>query len=183
MARNPDQKTDRPSLGLTWTRLSRAALISSLSLIPLSQVFAAPLPTALTTAISQTTPQLNRSQLSQAQLKQSTSDVLPIPLAIVQPNGSTITIQVINATGAELNYQVIGDTQFRVLGAQSQATLQDLSIPTTVTFRRNDGGLVTATIETSSAAGELTLILQQTSDFTADRTALRVEPNGSVYLN
>lgn len=130
------------------------------------------------------TPTLNSTEsTSSVQTKQSQPDQLPIPLAIVRLDSSTLDIRMINASGAELNYQVIGDTDFRLLNAQSDITLQDLSIPTTITFRRSDGGLLTPTIEVNNSEGTLTLILQPTEDFASDRTALRIEPTGAVYLN
>lgn len=147
-------------------RLSVSLLVSGVTLGSLLPTIATPL-----------------NQFEPAQVKQTSPDALPIPLAIVRPNGTTISIQMINATGAELNYQVIGDTQFRSLGAQAEVTLQDLTVPTTITFRRNDGGLISATIEANNPSGTLVLILQATEDFAVDRTALRIEPDGAVYLN
>ncbi|MBD2462809.1 hypothetical protein H6G89_17355 [Oscillatoria sp. FACHB-1407] len=176
MTKSIFQQSDRPSKPGMKTWLSWALLAGGLSLVP-SQVVASPLLQGDMTAAQTTAERVS------PHLKQTQPDVLPIPLAIVQPNGNAITIQVINATGAELSYQVIGDTQFRALGAQSQATLQDLGIPTTLTFRRNDGGLISPTIEANNSTSTLTLILQATEDFTVDRTALRIEPTGAVYLN
>jgi hypothetical protein len=89
----------------------------------------------------------------------------------------------VNETNAPISYQVIGDTKPRTLAGKSQVLLQDLNVPATVTFHRQDGGLLTVTAQNPSAQGILRLRMRETTDFGMDRSALRIEHNGGVFLN
>ncbi|NEQ23929.1 MAG: hypothetical protein F6K28_33290 [Microcoleus sp. SIO2G3] len=108
--------------------------------------------------------------------------VLPPPLLIVTPVNQRVSVQVINETGAAIDYEVIRDTQYRSLGGNSQITLRTLSTPTTLTFRRQDGGLLQASLR-STTAGLLELRLSATTDFSRDRTTLTIDETGGVFLN
>ncbi|MBH8563698.1 hypothetical protein I8748_16115 [Nostoc sp. CENA67] len=94
-----------------------------------------------------------------------------------------VNIKLINNTAANVTYEVIGDTAPRSLQGKSDVTLQNLTAPITVTFQRQDGGLLLVTPQPSSEPGMLEVTFQETTDIKADRRALRIEPNGSVYLN
>jgi hypothetical protein len=107
---------------------------------------------------------------------------LPAPAVIVAPVGNRVSIAMINQTGAPIDYEVIGDTQYRSLGGTSEILLQNLSVPTTLTFRRQDGGLLQASLQTT-AAGVLELRLSATTDFSRDRTALTIDRAGGVFIN
>jgi hypothetical protein len=103
-------------------------------------------------------------------------------VAAVSPSDGRVTIRLINNTNAPISFQAIGDTQIRTLAGRSEIALQGLRIPTTVTFYRQDRGLLMVTPK-SSESGVLEVTMQETTDFAMDRTALRIENNGSVYLN
>lgn len=107
---------------------------------------------------------------------------LPAPAVIVAPVGNRVSIAMMNETGAPIDYEVIGDTQYRSLGGTSEILLQNLSVPTTLTFRRQDGGLLQASLQTT-AAGVLELRLSATTDFSRDRTALTIDRAGGVFIN
>ncbi|NJR14715.1 MAG: hypothetical protein HC785_02740 [Calothrix sp. CSU_2_0] len=77
---------------------------------------------------------------------------------------------------------MVDKTVLLVIDVASQVSLQGLSTPTNVTFYRQDRGLLMVTPR-SSAQGTLEVTLQETTDFAMDRTALRIENNGAVYLN
>ncbi|MBD2344519.1 hypothetical protein [Anabaena subtropica] len=122
---------------------------------------------------------------------QSTVPVSPLPLPSQQQSPSTriavasgrVSVRLINDSGANVTYQVIGDTAPRSLQGRSDVTLQGLTAPVTVTFQREDGGLLEATPQPSTQSGVLELRLRETTDVGQDRTALRIENNGSVFLN
>jgi hypothetical protein len=103
-------------------------------------------------------------------------------VAAVTPNDGRITVRLVNKTNAPITFQAVGDTQVRTLAGRSEIALQGLRVPTTVTFYRQDRGLLMVTPKTSES-GVLEVRMQETTDFAMDRTALRIENNGSVYLN
>lgn len=106
----------------------------------------------------------------------------PPPLLVVTPVNQRISIRLINDTGATIDYEVIRDTQYRSLGGNQAITLQSLATPTTLTFRRQDGGLLQASLR-STSAGVLELRLIATPDFDLDRTTLTIDQTGGVFLN
>jgi hypothetical protein len=46
------------------------------------------------------------------------------PIVILTPSNGTAGVKLINKTGAQILYQVIGDTRLRVLNGRSEITLQ-----------------------------------------------------------
>lgn len=104
-------------------------------------------------------------------------------IAMVMPTDGRVTVRLVNQTGAPISYQAIGDTAPRSLQGKSDVTLQSLRTPTTVTFRRQDGGLLMVTPVSSSNQGVLELTLRETADFAMDRTTVTIEQNGAAYLN
>ncbi|MBW4560246.1 MAG: hypothetical protein KME32_03655 [Mojavia pulchra JT2-VF2] len=105
------------------------------------------------------------------------------PIAMVSPTNGRVNIRLVNETGANVAYQVIGDTTQRSLRGQSDVILQGLRAPTTVTFQREDGGLLTVTPQASSETGILEVRLNETTDLAQDRKAMRIQENGAVFLN
>ena len=106
------------------------------------------------------------------------------PIATLRPNNNLVGVKLINKTGAEIAYQVIGDTKVRTLAGRSEAILQALKTPVNVTFYRRDRGflLVSPQVPTN-APNTIELTLTETTDFAIDKTALSIDPNGDVYLN
>lgn len=105
------------------------------------------------------------------------------PVATIALANGRVNIRLVNDTGANVTYQVIGDTPERSLQGKSDVMLQGLSTPTTVTFRRQDGGLLTVTPKPSSQSGMLEVTFKETTDVNQDRSAMRIQNNGSVFLN
>lgn len=113
----------------------------------------------------------------------STSPVLS-PDAVMTPVNGQVNIRFVNQTGAAIDYQVIDTTQYRTLGGRSTMTLQGLSLPTTLTFRRQDKGFLQVMLtQNSPEAGTLTIVVKETPDFAIDRTSLYVDQDGGVFLN
>jgi hypothetical protein len=103
-------------------------------------------------------------------------------VAAVSPTDGKVSVLLLNQTNAPIVYQAIGDTQQRILPGRSQVRLQNLTTPANVTFYRQDRGLLMVSPQISPQ-GVLKVTLQETTDFAMDRTALRIEKNGAVYLN
>lgn len=105
------------------------------------------------------------------------------PVTAIAIGNGKVNVKLINDSGAIITYQVIGDTAPRSLQGKSDVTLQALNAPVTVTFQRDDGGLLTVTPQPSSEPGVLEVRFKETTDVVQDRNALRIEGNGSVFLN
>jgi hypothetical protein len=103
--------------------------------------------------------------------------------AIAIPINGRITVRVQNLTNAPVSYEVIGQTGERTLAGRTQYTLQNLPAPTTLTFRRADGGLLRIQPYTSVTPAQLDVILSETSNFAQDNISMRIQQNGAVYLN
>jgi len=103
--------------------------------------------------------------------------------AIALANGR-VNINLVNDTAATITYQVIGDTAPRTLQGKSRVMLRNLSAPVTVTFEREDGGLLSVTPQASSEQqGMLEVRMNETTDVAQDKKAMRIQQNGSVFLN
>lgn len=127
---------------------------------------------------SPSTPPAPGSVLQPPLPKQSQS-----PSATVMPINGKVSIKLVNETGANITYQVIGDTNQRSLQGKSNVNLLDLSAPVTLTFKRNDGGLLMVSPQASSQPGMLEVTFTETTDLTTDRTTMTVQETGAVFLN
>jgi hypothetical protein len=101
---------------------------------------------------------------------------------IALANG-TVNIRLENDTAANVTYQVIGDTAPRSLQGKSYVTLQGLQAPVTVTFEREDGGQLIVTPQPSSESGSLEVRFKEATNAAQGRSTMRIERNGSVFLN
>ncbi|PPS40633.1 hypothetical protein [Chroococcidiopsis sp. TS-821] len=104
------------------------------------------------------------------------------PIARVTPVDGRVNIRLTNATNAVVFYQVIGDTEQRSLAGKSEVTLRNLSAPISLTFSRQDRGLLRPAVSATSM-GLLEVTLDATTDLGEDRTTIRVQPDGAVLLN
>jgi hypothetical protein len=94
-----------------------------------------------------------------------------------------VNLNLVNKTGATINYQVLGDTNQRSLQPRSDVTLQTLKAPVNITFERPDGGLIRVSPQASSQPGMLTVTFTETTDLDADKKAMTVQETGDVFLN
>ncbi|MEH2374568.1 hypothetical protein [Nostoc sp.] len=113
----------------------------------------------------------------------STNEPPQTPIATIALANGKVTIRFVNDTAANITYQVIGDTAPRSLEGKSDVILQDLNVPVTVTFQRPDGGQLIVTPQPSSEPGSLEVKFNEATDAAQGRSALRIERNGSVFLN
>jgi hypothetical protein len=106
------------------------------------------------------------------------------PSATIALASGKVNISLVNDTAATITYQVIGDTAPRTLQGKSSVMLQGISAPATVTFERQDGGLLSVTPQPSSEQqGMLEVKLNETTDVAQDKKAMRIQENGAVFLN
>ncbi|MCG6133613.1 MAG: hypothetical protein MET45_02960 [Nostoc sp. LLA-1] len=94
-----------------------------------------------------------------------------------------VNVKLVNDSGAEVTYQVIGDTSPRSLEGRSDATLQGLQAPVTITFYRKDGGLLEITPQPSAERGMMEVRLNETTDVAQDINTIQIQNNGTVLLN
>ncbi len=91
------------------------------------------------------------------------------------------TVMLMNNTGAEVTYEVIGQTPPRMLAAGESAQLEALPMPVTITAERQDFGLVDMMV-TVDEAGALNVALER-SDFDEMQGALWIREDGFVFVN
>ena len=102
--------------------------------------------------------------------------------ARVRTANGRVNVRLVNDTGANVVYEVIGDTNQRTLQGESYISLEALDTPTTITFYRQDGGLLRVRSQ-AVAPGMLEVRFAATTDLGADKNALTIQPTGGVYLN
>ncbi|MBN3948205.1 MAG: hypothetical protein HWQ38_17825 [Nostoc sp. NMS7] len=106
------------------------------------------------------------------------------PSATIALTNGKFDVRLVNDTAANVTFQVIGDTGPRSLQGKSDVTLQGLRAPVTVTFQREDGGQLIVTPQTtSSEPGSLEVRFKEATNAAQGRSAMRIERNGSVFLN
>jgi len=124
-------------------------------------------------------------------IQQSQTSVIQTPspqqqqpaVAMVMPTSGKVGVRLVNQTAAPISYQVIGDTGLRTLQGKSEVMLEGLRTPVTVTFYRQDNGLLMVTPQGSSQQGMLQLSFKETTDVNMDKSAMRIDRNGAVFLN
>lgn len=86
-----------------------------------------------------------------------------------------MSVRLINETGVPVNYQAIGETEREIVSGQANVLLEGLETSLTVTFNREDDGMVTAMAEASEQSGVLEIRLEETIDADRERQSLRVQ--------
>jgi hypothetical protein len=111
------------------------------------------------------------------------AQVTPTPDSAMTPVGGKVTIRFVNETGAPIEYQVVGDTEYRTLAGESEMSLQGLPVPTTLTFRRQDAGLLQVRFQADNPSGTIVVNVSATTDFALDRTTLYIDQAGRIFFN
>jgi hypothetical protein len=114
---------------------------------------------------------------------QNLAQVTPTPDSAMTPVNGKVSIRFVNETGAAIEYQVVGDTEYRTLAGNSEMTLQGLPVPTTLTFRRKDAGLLQVRFQADSPSGTIVVNVSATTDFALDRTTLYIDRDGRIFFN
>lgn len=154
--------------------------ISSPSLNPIPSIFNQP-PYNRRSRSTPTTP--NTPTQPSSVIQPPLPEQQQAPSAMVTPANGQVSIRLVNETGANINYQVIGNTNQRSLQGKSNVVLKDLPIPVTVTFKRQDGGLLQVSPQASSEPAMLEVTFTETTELSIDKSTLRVQRTGAVLLN
>ena len=120
---------------------------------------------------SQTMTQTAASTQSEAQ-----TTVNATPRAAIR----SMNVTLVNKTNANICYQALKYTASRHLRGQSKVMLEDLAAPLTVTFYREDGGLLQVN-EKQTREG-MVLTFTEARSLTADRQTLVVDDNGTYSI-
>ncbi|HLO48279.1 MAG TPA: hypothetical protein VK211_07655 [Kamptonema sp.] len=173
-------------INLTWVAGLSASLLVSLSTISLA---GGPPPQGKPTAQPDSTGPAT-AQPATAQpattpvAPQTTAPArFPLPSARVEPSEGVVTIKLVNTTNALIGYQVVGDTQPRTLGEQSEIQLKNLKTPVTITYQRQDGGLLIVRPQATATPGFLQVSFAATTDLGSDTKSMNVQADGGVFLN
>lgn len=131
-----------------------------------------------TLALAQTNPNSLRNQPSQPPLPEQQQ----APKLSVRPVNGQIQMKLMNRTAAPITYQVIGEMKPRTLAGKSEVTLLNLETPVTLTFQRQDRGLLNVQPQTTEP-GNLEVTFTETTELGIDKNAIVVEETGTVFLN
>lgn len=104
------------------------------------------------------------------------------PSARINTTNGVASVTLVNSTAANIRFQVIGDTNQRVLPGKSYVTLQALRTPTTITFNRQDQGLINVITRPSSQPGTLAVELTEATRLGADKKAMNIQATGEVFV-
>jgi len=107
----------------------------------------------------------------------------PMPSARVTPSEGMIVIKLVNTTNAVINYQIVGVTQQRTLGEQSEIVLKSIQVPITLTYQRPDGGLLLVRPQATAMPGMLQVSFGATTELATDTKSLEIQEDGKVVLN
>lgn len=106
------------------------------------------------------------------------------PVANVVPTNGTINVRLKNNTNAVVTYEAIQYTQRRTLAPGEETVLQNVPVPVTVTFVRQDNGFVEAAPIATPERGVLSLQLDEdATPLDANQGVVRVQRDGQVFLN
>ncbi|MEG4004597.1 hypothetical protein QUA41_03855 [Microcoleus sp. Pol11C1] len=140
-------------------------------------------PAATEEPVSQPTPAASPGLSGMPSTPTDAPPRFPLPSARVTPAEGGIVIKLVNTTNAVINYQIVGVTQPRTLGEQSEILLQTLPVPITLTYQRPDGGLVLVRPQATAMPGMLQVSFGATTEVAADTKSLEIQEDGRVFLN
>lgn len=104
------------------------------------------------------------------------------PIARVEPTNGMVDIQLMNSTNIPIYYEVTGETGRRIISAQDEAYLQNISLPATITAVRTDDGLLQV-IPERNAEGVLELSFEEDPTFDDTQGVIRIQSDGQVFVN
>jgi hypothetical protein len=159
----------------TFKRLLIAGVLiaNSASLVSLSPVFA------------QTKPDTSNEPVSESQSPPTVTppvENLQTPVATVSiPNGR-VNIILVNQTGTQVIYQVLGQPRQSTLKVDTIDTLRQQEVPFNLSFYRPDRGPIEVTAE-AVKSGELRVTFKRGANLDVDKISLTVQKSGQVFLN
>lgn len=104
-------------------------------------------------------------------------------VATVTPVGGKVDVRLKNNTNAVIAYEAVEHTPRRVLPAKGEIVLRGLPAPVTITLARQDNGFVQVIPVSSSSSGMLNLSLNEAPSFNDQQGTIRIQQNGSVFVN
>lgn len=105
-------------------------------------------------------------------------------VARVVPTNGTINVRLKNDTNVAVTYEAIQYTQRRALRPGEEVLLQNIPVPVTVTFVRQDDGFIEVMPVTSPEQGLLSLQLDEDRNpRDSNQGVIRVQRDGQVFLN
>jgi len=134
--------------------------------------------------LAMASPAPDSSSLStSANQTQFIAQVTPTPDSAMTPVSGRVNIRFVNETGADIEYQVVGDTDSRTLAGDAEMTLRGLPLATSLTFRRKDSGLLRVQFRADDPVGTIVVNVSATTDFALDRTTLYIDQQGKIFFN
>ena len=104
-----------------------------------------------------------------------------VPDAKVIPVNGKVNVRLTNKTNDRLFYQVVGQTDRRILTENSTVTLQALTLPASILFRRQDGALLRVSLK-PVGEGTVEVRLDETNDLDLDKKSLSIRKDGALFL-
>jgi hypothetical protein len=111
----------------------------------------------------------------------------PVPVSTVKVANNQVTLRLINRTGEAIAYEAIGNTPMRSLANNGTVMLQNLPLPTSLSFNYLDLGqpglskLLTINVA-QTATGAIDVTLRKTMDATASQGYLGIGRKGGVFI-
>lgn len=107
---------------------------------------------------------------------------LQTPAATVSLPDGRVEIILVNQTGTQVVYQVLGQPNQANLAADATNRLDRLSTPANLSFYRPDRGSIEVTAQ-AIGPGQLRVIFKRGANLDIDRLSLTVQETGQVFLN
>jgi hypothetical protein len=105
------------------------------------------------------------------------------PVATVIPAEGTVDVMLKNNTNAVVRYQAVGYTDYLSLEGGAEVLIENVPLPSTVTFARQDDGFVEVKPVTATD-GMLTVNLDEDrTPLDRNQGVLRIRESGQVYLD
>ena len=104
-----------------------------------------------------------------------------VPDGKVVPVNGKVNVRLTNKTNDRLFYQVVGQTNRRILAENSTVALQALTLPASILFRRQDGAFLKPSLK-PVGEGTVEVRLDETNDLGLDRKSLSIRNDGALFL-
>lgn len=104
-------------------------------------------------------------------------------IATVNPINGKVSVKLTNTTNTVITYEAIDYTERRTLAAKGEVVLKDLPAPVTLTLVRPDNGFVQIAATSANNSGLLEVSLSEGRTLNDQQSAIRIQPNGQVFVN
>ncbi len=104
-----------------------------------------------------------------------------VPDGKMVPVNGKANVRLTNKTNDRLFYQVVGQTTRRSLAENSTVTLQALTLPASILFKRPDDALLKVNMK-PVGEGTVDVTLDETNDLGLDKKSLSIRNDGAFFL-